>query len=80
MAVRLIHNGQEYREARQTLLDLVGLDPASGSPDGNRLVALVQLIEQYEAPFMQELRCLSRLRISANVTDSTGLGVTRYRL
>ncbi|MBB5499307.1 hypothetical protein [Paraburkholderia sp. MM5384-R2] len=31
------------------------LDPARGSPDGDQLVALVRLIEQYEATFMQDL-------------------------
>jgi HTH-type transcriptional regulator/antitoxin HigA len=60
MTVHGIENEEEYREALATVSALVDLDPAPGSPDGDRLVALVQLIEQYEAPFMQELRCASR--------------------
>ena len=55
MTVRLIQNGQEYREARQTLLDLVDRDPAPGSPDGNRLEVLVRLVAQYEPRFMPEV-------------------------
>jgi HTH-type transcriptional regulator/antitoxin HigA len=60
MTVRCIGNEEEYREALGTVSALVDLDPAPGSPDGERLVGLVQLIEQYEAPFMQELRSASR--------------------
>ncbi|MFM0526956.1 hypothetical protein PQR11_18450 [Paraburkholderia strydomiana] len=46
--VRLIQNGQEYREARQTLLDLVGVDPAPGTPEDDQLLALAGGVERYE--------------------------------
>lgn len=48
ITVRLIQNGQEYREARQTLLDLAGLDPAPGTPDDDQLFALASSVERYE--------------------------------
>ena len=61
MTLRRIENDEEYREALLTASILVDLDPVPGSPDGNRLVVLVQLIEQYdEAPYMQEFRHASR--------------------
>ncbi|MFP3582629.1 hypothetical protein SCB29_03315 [Paraburkholderia sp. SIMBA_055] len=34
---------------------LVDLDPAPGSPHGNRLVARVRLMEQFEVTFMRGL-------------------------
>lgn len=55
MTVRCIGNDEEYRKALETVSFLVNLDPEPGSPDGDRLLGLVQLIEKYEAPFMQEL-------------------------
>ncbi|WCM23632.1 hypothetical protein NDK50_22495 [Paraburkholderia bryophila] len=48
MTGRLIQNGQEYREARQTLLDLVGFDPAPGTPEDDQLLALASSVERYE--------------------------------
>lgn len=60
MTVRRIENEEEYREALETVSALVDLDPAPGSPDGDRLMSLVQLIGQYEAPFMLGLRCACR--------------------
>jgi hypothetical protein len=48
MTVRLIQNGQEYREARHTLLDLVGLDPAPGTPEDHLMLALASGVERYE--------------------------------
>jgi HTH-type transcriptional regulator / antitoxin HigA len=60
MGVRRIGNEEEYREPLGTVSALVDLDLAPGLPDGDRLVALVKLIEQYEAPFMQQFRCASR--------------------
>jgi antitoxin component HigA of HigAB toxin-antitoxin module len=55
MTVQGIQNDEEYRRALRTASMLVDLDPAPGSPHGNRLTALVQLIEQYEATFMRDL-------------------------
>jgi hypothetical protein len=39
---------------RRTVSALVDRDPAPGSPDSNRVEALVSLTGQYEAPFMQD--------------------------
>lgn len=55
MTVRLIQNGLEYREARQTLLDLVGLDPAPGTPEDHQLLALAGGIERYEVQHVLDL-------------------------
>ncbi|WCM23663.1 hypothetical protein NDK50_22685 [Paraburkholderia bryophila] len=60
MTVCRIENEEEYLEALGTVSALVDLDPAPGSPDGERLVALVKLIEQYETLFMQHFRYASR--------------------
>lgn len=48
MTVWLIQNGQEYREARQALLELVGLDPAPATPEDDQLLALASAVERYE--------------------------------
>ncbi|CAG4890875.1 hypothetical protein R69919_01058 [Paraburkholderia gardini] len=48
-------NDEEYREALWTVSALVDLDLVPGSPDGDRLVALVRLMEQYEPRFMHEV-------------------------
>jgi antitoxin component HigA of HigAB toxin-antitoxin module len=55
MTAHGIENGQEYREAPRTVSMLVGGDPAPGSPHGDRLVALMRLIAQYEATFVKDL-------------------------
>ena len=55
MTVRRIENEEEYREALGIVSALVDRDPAPGSPGGNRLEALVCLVEQYEARFMPGL-------------------------
>jgi HTH-type transcriptional regulator/antitoxin HigA len=41
MTVHGIENDEEYRQALRTVSMLIDLDPASGSPDGDRLVTLV---------------------------------------
>lgn len=56
-----IENDEEYRQTLRTVSMLVDLDPASGSPDGDRLMALVRLIEQYEGMFMRDLAPAKRL-------------------
>ncbi|WP_259460692.1 hypothetical protein [Paraburkholderia sp. BL23I1N1] len=56
MAGHGIESDDEYRQALRTVSMLIDLDPARGSPDGDRLAALVRLIEQYEATFIQD-RC-----------------------
>lgn len=56
MTVHRIENDEEYRQALRIVSALVDLDPPPGSPDGDRLEALVCRVEQYEAPFMQGLR------------------------
>lgn len=48
MTVQRIENDEEYCEALRAVSALVDLDPAPGSPDGDRLQALVSLVEQSE--------------------------------
>lgn len=55
ITVRLIQNAQEYREARQMLLDLVGLDPALGTPADDQLFALASGVERYEMEHVLDL-------------------------
>lgn len=55
MTVRLIHNDQEYREARKTLLKLVGLDPAPDTPEDDQLLALASGVERYEVQHVLDL-------------------------
>lgn len=55
MTLRLIRNGHEYREARQTLLHLVRLDPAPGTPADDQLLALAMGVERYEIEHVLDL-------------------------
>jgi hypothetical protein len=79
MTVRLIQNGQEYREARKTLLDLVGLDPAPGTPADDQLLALVSGVERYEVQHVLDLPAGARRTLvakhgwSADALGSHGL-------
>ncbi|MFM0241365.1 hypothetical protein [Paraburkholderia phytofirmans] len=75
MTVRLIRNGQEYREARQTLFDLVGLDPAPGTPEDDRLLALASGVERYEVQHVLDLPAGARRTVVAKRgwgTDASG--------
>lgn len=65
ITVRLIQNGQEYREARQALLDLAGLDPAPGTPDDDQLFALASGVERYETEHVLGLPASARRTIVA---------------
>jgi HTH-type transcriptional regulator/antitoxin HigA len=49
MEIRPIHNEHDYKQALQVVSGLVDVDPAPGTPDGDRLEVLATLIEQYEA-------------------------------
>lgn len=49
MEIRPIHNERDYREALQIVSGLVDVDPAPGTPDGDRLEILATLVERYEA-------------------------------
>ena len=49
MEIRPIHNERDYREALQIVSGLVDADPASGTPEGDRLEVLATLLERYEA-------------------------------
>lgn len=55
MTVRLIQNDQEYREARKTLLNLVGLDPVPDTPEDDQLLALASAVERYEVQHLLDL-------------------------
>lgn len=65
MTVRLIQNDQEYREARQMLRDLVGLDPAPGTPEDDHLLALASSIEHYEVENVLDLPAGARRTLVA---------------
>lgn len=71
MTLRLIRNGHEYREARQKLLDLVGLDPAPGTPADEQLLALASSVEHYEVLHVLNLPAGARRAIVANHDWST---------
>lgn len=65
MTVRLIQKGQEYREARKTLLDLVRPAPAPGTPQDDQLVALASAVERYEVQHVLDLPAGARRTIVA---------------
>jgi hypothetical protein len=65
MTARLIQNSQDYREARQTLLDLVGLDPAPGTQEDDQLLALASGVEHYEVLHILDLPASARRAIVA---------------
>jgi hypothetical protein len=71
MTVRLIQNGREYREARQALLDLVGLDPAPGTPEDDQLLALAGGVERYEVQHVLDLPAGDRRTMVAKRGGST---------
>jgi hypothetical protein len=66
MLARLIENDQEYREARQMLLDLVRHDPAPGTPEDDRLLELASGIERYEVQHILDLPAGARRTIVAS--------------
>jgi hypothetical protein len=75
MTVRLIQNGREYREARQALVDLLGLDPAPGTPEDNRLLALASGVERYDVQHVLDLPAGARRTLVAKrgwSTDPSG--------
>ena len=75
MTLRLIQNGREYREARQALLDLLGLDPAPGTPEDDRLLALASVVERYEVQHVLDLPAGARRTLVAKrgwSTDASG--------
>lgn len=65
MTFRLIRNGREYREARQTLLDLARLDPAPGTAADEQLLALASSVECYEVQHVLNLPAGARRAIVA---------------
>lgn len=65
MTVRLIQDGEAYREARQALLDLVRLDPAPGTPEDDQLLELAIGVERYEVQHVLDLPAGARLSMVA---------------
>ncbi|MBK0114928.1 MULTISPECIES: helix-turn-helix domain-containing protein [unclassified Delftia] len=49
MEIRPIRTEQDYRTALTEISQLIDKDPASGTPDGDRLDILGTLVEAYEA-------------------------------
>ena len=79
MTFRLIRNDSEYREARQMLLDLVGLDPELGTPADEQLLALASSVERYEVQYVLNLPAGARRAIVAKHGWSADvLGAARF--
>ncbi|MGV7211297.1 hypothetical protein ACLB1G_25955 [Oxalobacteraceae bacterium A2-2] len=62
MAANIVATEAEYRAALAELGELIVCDPAPGSAEGQRLLALARLVEEYEvrvypfaAPTAEEL-------------------------
>jgi len=55
MTVQFIRNDQEYREARQTLLDLLRRAPVPGTQEDDQLLALAGSVERYEVAHVLDL-------------------------
>ncbi|MEW6339345.1 MAG: transcriptional regulator [Pseudomonadota bacterium] len=49
MDIRPLHTEDDYKAALAAVSELVDADPASGTPDGDRLDILSILVERYEA-------------------------------
>lgn len=49
MKIQPIHTKADYKAGAQGSLDLIDLDPALGSEQGDRLEVLGALVEAYEA-------------------------------
>lgn len=65
VTLRLIQNDQEYREARKTLLNLVGHEPAPDAPQDEQLLALASAVERYEVQHLLNLPVGGRRTIVA---------------
>jgi HTH-type transcriptional regulator/antitoxin HigA len=49
MEIHRIHNERDYEEALRIVSGLADVDPALGTPDGDRFEILATLVERYEA-------------------------------
>ena len=49
MEIHPLHNERDYIEALQIVSGLVDMEPAPGTPDGDRLEILATLVDRYEA-------------------------------
>ncbi|MDT6962730.1 transcriptional regulator [Cupriavidus sp. SZY C1] len=49
MDIRPLHTEDDYKAALADVSALVDMDPAPGSPEGDRLEVMATLIERYEA-------------------------------
>ena len=49
MNITPIHSAAEYKAALRVVSELVDLDPAPGTPDGDRLDIMATLVTAYEA-------------------------------
>lgn len=79
MTMRLIQDAQEYREARQMLLDLVGLDPAPGTSADDQLLALASGVERYEVQHVLHLPAgARRAMVAKHGCSADAVGAPRF--
>jgi HTH-type transcriptional regulator / antitoxin HigA len=78
MDVHPLRNDADYRAALASASALVDLDPAPGTPDGDRLDVLSALIEHYEARHFPLDRPTPIEAIRFRM-EQAGLGVTDMR-
>jgi len=53
MEIKPIRTEDDYRAALQEVSALVDMDPAPGTPEGDRLDAMATLIEAYEVTVLK---------------------------
>ena len=49
MDIRPIHSGADYKATLKEISALMEMDPAAGTPEGDRLDILTTLVQAYEA-------------------------------
>ena len=49
MDIRPIHTGADYKATLKEISTLMEMDPAAGTPEGDRLDILTTLVQAYEA-------------------------------
>jgi hypothetical protein len=49
MDIRPIHTGADYKAALEEISTLMEMDPAAGTPEGDRLDILATIVQAYEA-------------------------------
>ena len=74
-----IQNDEEYREARQTLVDLVRPAPEPGTQEDDRLLALASSVERYELDHVLNLPAGVQRALVAKHGGSAHASMSRQR-